>query len=392
MSYVVISNYCSSNVYKNVIPQNYRSNQQYQKYMRLFCEGLIKNSQAVDVISIPPITRRNSIRRRIKLSSDVENHINFSYVTIYNVVLLRYFITFFQIIIKIIKYSKNNNIDYIVLDILNPTSFLAGYLSAKLTRKKTIGILTDLPKIYVGNEGSRLTFPQKVSTKLSNLPDIYLFVSEEMNKVVNFRNKPYIVLEGFADIQMKNRVQQKKNIPRVIMYAGGINVLYGIDMLVYGFLEAQLDNCELHIYGSGPFESDLREVCKTYMNVKFYGIIDNNDILELEEKATLLVNPRYTDEEYTKYSFPSKNIEYISTGTPILTTKLASMPAEYYDYIYILENESKSGMADKLSDIMMSDAEQLICFGAKAKNWIIEQKNNVMQISKLLGILHNELG
>ena len=57
-----------------------------------------------------------------------------------------------------------------------------------------------------------------------------------------------------------------------------------------------------------------------------------------ELKATLLVNPRPTTEEFTIYSFPSKNMEYMASGTPLLTTKLPGMPEEYHQYVLAILN------------------------------------------------------
>ena len=83
-------------------------------------------------------------------------------------------------------------------------------------------------------------------------------------------------------------------------------------------------------------------------NVKPFDF-DWNDFDPSIVIATLLINPRFSNEEYTKYSFPSKNMEYMASGTPILTTKLPGMPKEYYEYIYLFEEESIEGMKNKMS-------------------------------------------
>ena len=42
-------------------------------------------------------------------------------------------------------------------------------------------------------------------------------------------------------------------------------------------------------------------------------LMNHPKIVKEEKKSTLLVNPRFTNEEYTKYSFPSKNMEYMAS-------------------------------------------------------------------------------
>lgn len=60
-----------------------------------------------------------------------------------------------------------------------------------------------------------------------------------------------------------------------------------------------------------------------------------------------------------KYSFPSKTMEYMSTGTPVLTTVLPGMPKEYHPYVYLLEEETADAIAEKLGQIFAQPAEAL---------------------------------
>lgn len=123
--------------------------------------------------------------------------------------------------------------------------------------------------------------------------------------------------------------------------------------------------------------------------IRYCGVAPNSDIVKAELAATLLVNPRPTNEDYTKYSFPSKNMEYMASGTPVLTTKLPGMPEEYYPYVYLLEDESAEGMAKALKEILSQPEEELAQKGADAKNFVMEEKNNVSQARKLMDMLEN---
>lgn len=46
----------------------------------------------------------------------------------------------------------------------------------------------------------------------------------------------------------------------------------------------------------------------------------------ISKNADVLVNPRQNDDEYTKYSFPSKNIEYLMTGNAVMAYMLDGIP------------------------------------------------------------------
>ena len=113
----------------------------------------------------------------------------------------------------------------------------------------------------------------------------------------------------------------------------------------------------------------------------------NHQVVEKEMGATLLVNPRPTVEEFVQYSFPSKNMEYMASGTPLLTTRLPGMPKEYYPYVYLLEKESAQGIADALRKILSNSDEALHRKGAEARDFILGTRNNVAQGQKILTML-----
>ena len=132
---------------------------------------------------------------------------------------------------------------------------------------------------------------------------------------------------------------------------------------------------------------ELEQIAKEDPRVFYGGMLLNSQIVEKEMEASLLVNPRPIGEEYVKYSFPSKTMEYMSTGTPALTTVLPGMPKEYHPYVYLLEDESKEGIAKKLTEILTQSDEALFEKGMKARRFVLEEKNNVIQAKKILNML-----
>ena len=148
----------------------------------------------------------------------------------------------------------------------------------------------------------------------------------------------------------------------------------------------------MHIYGNGDFKNELLKLCKKNKNIKYFGLKPNNYIVEEQQKATLLVNPRPSNEEFTKYSFPSKNMEYMVSGTPALLTKLPGMPKEYLKYVYVLENESVDGMAEKLIEILNLSQEELKEKGKLAKEYVVNKKDNKNQAKRIIKWLANGVG
>ena len=180
---------------------------------------------------------------------------------------------------------------------------------------------------------------------------------------------------------------EKKVKPRVCFYAGGVSKQYGLSNLVEGFRKADLPNAQLHIYGPGDYVKELQQIAAEDSRVFYGGMLLNTEIVEKEQEATLLVNPRPTGDEYVKYSFPSKTMEYMASGTPVLTTVLPGMPKEYHPYVYLLEDETADGIAEKLRQVLAASEEELFQKGTEARTFVLEQKNNVIQARKILEML-----
>lgn len=257
---------------------------------------------------------------------------------------------------------------------------------------ETVGIVTDLPQ-YVGNP-QRIMEKARCAMNLSLMRRFqkYVLLTEPMSEWVNKKNKCQCIVEGICDWKsmQENTEEISKYDNKVCMYAGSLHREYGIDMLIQAFLKAKVENSELHIYGNGNYTDEIEKICRQYNNVVFYGQCAHDRILEEEKKVTLLINPRPTNEEYTKYSFPSKTLEYMASGTPVLMTKLPGMPREYEEYVYLFRDETIDSYAQTLGEVLKSK-DKLKELGNKARNFILSTRNNRVQAKRIIEELKIEL-
>lgn len=377
---------CSEEYFNKLFEiSNRKPGQQVQKYHRLLMQGLIKNQVDVKAITSPPITRQATDKlyfpKQIALSEGILYH----HLPVFNVPYLKNIIIFITSFFETLKLIKKNKFSIVICDVLNISATAGALLASKIFRKrsKSIGIVTDLP---IDLNADPMSILVKLNNFIIDKCDGYIFLTEEMNIKLNNKNKDYLVIEGHVDINMENVDNniERKMTNKICLYAGGLYKKYGIELLVNGFIKANVQQAELHIYGSGDFEDELVEICKRNNQIKYFGVVPNSVVIDAELRADLLINPRPTNEDYTKYSFPSKNMEYMASGTPVLTTKLPGMPKEYFDYIYIIENESTNGIAKSLHEILNKNKGELYDKGLKSKSFVLEKKNNVIQASKIL--------
>lgn len=388
MHFIYVYGGCSPKKYNEYVEKlGLRIKQQSQKYNQLLMEGLVKNGSSVYAISSRPINRNNKKQFFFKGEKDYENGIYYYYVPFINYSVMRNITVFISVFFKILFMHINYKEHVIMCDGLNIAASLAALIASKIRKIKTVGIVTDVPSRRPNN--SRVLLRERINLWIMRRFDSYLLLTEYMNAIVNPNNKPYIVLEGHSDIRMRKKENklEDKNPKKVCFYAGTLRKVYGIDNLVIGFVEANVPDSELHIYGDGDYLKDLLQLSEKYANVKYLGIVPNHVIVQEEMKATLLVNPRPTDADYTKYSFPSKNMEYMASGTPVLTTSLPGMPEEYKKYVYVLEDESANGIKNALREILSQPKEILHEKGKQAKEFVMREKNNIVQAKKVIQML-----
>lgn len=364
-----------------------------QKFNRLLAQGLCENGNDVTILSAPPVGRHNSKHVWWRTREEIEDSLFYHYMPFVNLPVIRQLFLTLGTFFKVRKLTRKKQVDAVVCDVLNAGLCAAAIKACKHTQTQVVGVMTDMPGLMVRfGKDQKMPFITRMATKLMKWSfdnyDKFVFLTDAMN-VVNTHNRPYIVMEGMSDISMAERQKVlNQNDERIIMYAGGLHERYGLKKLKEAFTRLKDNDLRLDIYGSGPFVEDLQnKYCREDARIRYMGVAPNQEVVQAELNATLLVNPRPTDEEFAKYSFPSKNIEYMASGTPLLTTKLPGMPEEYYPYVYLIEDESVEGYAKALKDALSHSDEELYHFGETAKSFVLNKKNYLEQAKRVANLI-----
>lgn len=361
-----------------------------QKYHSLLIEGLSKVGANVRCVSGLPINRGVTKKLFVSEADEEENGVFYHYLKTVNLPVLRQLCIYFGTKRFIRRNAKKGEKDaFVICDCLNLANALSCLKAAKKRRIPLVFIVTDIPEFQRG----RLL--KKVNDKLIAGADGFIFLTEKMNEKVNPKGKPYIVLEGHSDgslsvlaADLKYEVSDGK---KVVVYAGSIQKLYGIQNLVEGFIRANIPDSELVIYGDGDYRAELKEIADDRDDIKYRGVAPNDRIVYEEQRAALLVNPRPSAPEYTKYSFPSKTMEYMASGTPVLTTKLPGIPKEYYPHVYFIDDETPAGIAKALEEFFNVPKTIRDEKGKGAREFVLKEKSNVVQAKKIIDFLSDKV-
>lgn len=404
MKILYVSSLCSDTHFQHIYENSLvKPQQQAQKFHSLLSKGLVDLKQNLYVLSRPPTQRMNKKLKTKKTKktnlNELSDFVTYNHLNIVNNAVFKhlhlFFICFFYAIHWNYKNRKHERA--IICDPLNLSVSMAALLIAKIFKVKSTAIVTDIPAYMEYSKLEKISFPRKLfSTCYSSIChffiqryDCYILLTEQMNGLVNPSCRPSVVIEGLVDVNMRNipNVLEDKYKEKIVMYTGALYEKYGVKKLIQAFRALKDNQAKLWIYGAGEMEEYIKKCEREDSRIKFFGVMPNEWIVKEQLKVTVLVNPRPSNEEFTKYSFPSKNMEYMVSGTPVLTTPLQGMPSEYNNYVYLFEDESIAGITKTLENILGKNREELHEKGVKAKEFVIREKNNQIQANKIIYLI-----
>jgi|LSQX01.2.fsa_nt_gb glycosyltransferase involved in cell wall biosynthesis len=259
-------------------------------------------------------------------------------------------------------------------------------------------VITDLPN-YMGqrkSQGKLFRFFKSLDSKLLHYLvqkfDSFVLLTEQMRKVLKVENKPYVVVEGAVDATRTSNISatnpELTNSEKIVLYTGGLNARNGVADLVKAFRSIKREEYRLWVCGEGDDEELLRSMESVDSRIRFFGLVSKDEVFELQSKATVLVNPRRdTSGEYTKYSFPSKTMEYLMAGKPVIAYKLQGIPNEYDEFISYVRGDHVKDLAEAITAICELSERDRTLIGEKGRHFVLTRKSGKAQAAKVLRML-----
>lgn len=380
----------------------YGMNEAGFKFHTLIQEGLA-HDPAVNILSLVGRsagfkTYKSIIWRARKEKKDNIEYFQIGFINLPLIKQLVLSLSFFFHTLGWLSKNRKETEKYIIMDAAYITVVPFVVLASKIVRCRTLAIFCDIYAYMADVKDAREEtsllyrligrFMKSIYKKLGSM----VFLTEKMNEVINPLSKPHIIIEGLVDINMAgsdNRFENKSEY-YTVMYAGALREQYGLKNLVEGFMNYKNNNARLWIFGAGDYSEKIKEASLADSRILFFGQVPLEEVIKKELEATLLINPRPAGREFTKYSFPSKNMEYMASGTPVLTTRLPGMPKEYYDYVFTIDEDDAEGVTVALEKTFSLSKRELHDRGAMSKNFVLENKNNIAQAGRIINLL-NEL-
>lgn len=290
-----------------------------------------------------------------------------------------------------LKYMKNHPKSIILTYNLSPQIGIpAKWLSNK--SKNVVALLADPPIDVDPTRKVFSRFIRIIFNKLAvlgiNACNRFVVINKKLVSYYSLKGRS-IVVEG--GINPRDFHIGEANISsyeeKIILYTGSLTFYSGILSLIEAMEQVTDENIKLHIYGKGNLEKKVLDHAQKSNRIYFGGELPNDEILKIQQKAWLLVNPRIIDDPISQLTFPSKILEYMMSGVPVLTTRLNGFTDEYDTKLYFSDGDDSTSISSAINRLALLKDKDLKETALNARTFVIENKNWKKQTKKIYNFL-----
>lgn len=291
-------------------------------------------------------------------------------------------------ILKWIQSYSDERIVIVVYSLMYPYIKAAIDVKRKYSNVHICCIVLDLPQFFVDNKSYLSRFLSKRETKniYSLVPEIDSFVllTQDMATAIDVNQRPWLLMEGIYQTRAIKEVEKRA---KTILYTGNLDGRFGIKDLVEAFSLITDPDFALWICGDGTDRFFVEQATSKDRRIKYWGLLPQEQIFMMQKEATLLINPRKAKGEFTKYSFPSKTMEYMASATPTLMYDLPGVPSEYKDFLVIIPDDTLPTLAQTIYAWGTKVQSELDLFGKQAQKFILDRKNSYYQAGRFANFI-----
>ena len=286
--------------------------------------------------------------------------------------------------------AAERTVDAIFVHGVNSSLLWVAHRMGRRLRIPTVVIITDPPSLTTAYDNRATSWMKKLDRRLilsalGRASGVVVLAPKLAAELCS--DKPWILMEGIANRPPTVRAQMAESWPPSAVYAGGLHESYGVRDLIDA-VALSSGTWNLEIYGKGPMEDEVKEASRADERILFGGVLGGQDLTSAYQRAALLVNPRKPDADFVEYSFPSKLLEYMASGVPVLTTRLPNIPDDYLEHLVTCE-AGAGGLAASIDEVMKLAPRERAEMGIHAQEFILATRGKHAQGAKLLQFVHS---
>ena len=269
----------------------------------------------------------------------------------------------------IMKVAKTAIDDFISNDFIIVTDTLRLNLlkAAKAVAKKynvpIVGMLTDNQMNLSGGHAIVKKYIMKQASSL----DGYLALTDGLVNAYN-KHVPSYIFEGLVTEEDEGR---KDPIFNYFYFGGSLYERYGVKTMVEAFRKSNIKN-KLVIAGSGPLDKWIEQMAEEDYRILYLSQLNKEKNIGYLRNSIANINPRPLNSDLDKESVPSKLLEYLSIGTPVISTKYPKFYSLFKDDVTWIEGNDVESMRMAFESYNVNNQEMYLKKAATARRKVFE--------------------
>lgn len=372
-----------------------------------YLKGMVDLGHYIKVVCLIP--RENLKEVKNKLTEGVYESIAFKYMSHSTICpekkINKIFIKIsgvFNAIVHLNKLNKQKKIDVILMGMTDSITIFIFYL---FTRKFLIRFIHErteypfvLPPKSLLHHIDRYFYLNYILKLFDGIfvPTKALF--KYFQQKVSSRTQLAIIPGMVKPNKFINNTDKTNEASKYIAYCGDFGKNKdGIPILIDSFkiISKKFNNIKLYLIGDTRDKNVMKSLVQKVSDYKldskvvFTGRIDHNEMPKYLCNASLLALARPANKQ-AEGGFPSKLIEYLETGKPIIITKVGEIPDYLTDGVtaFLCEPGSVEEFAEKL-DYALSNPELAKQIGLNGQKLIYSTFNYKTQAQKLINFIQS---
>lgn len=257
----------------------------------------------------------------------------------------------------VVKSSRSETIITYNSYVYNAIAALAGKV---VSRSKWFGIVADVDGGLIGRTALRLT---------ERLADGCIYLSAAL--VARSSSRAVLLLEGGVAAPI-GAAGVAHGPPWRIAYAGSLTTSAGADRLVQAVKKMARQDVFVDVLGPGDVDA-LRKMAGYDQRIRIHGLVDRGRLQATLAAAHVLVNPRPTSGEFAVSTFPSKILEYMRYGVPIVSTLSPGLAPRFNDVLIIAESDTPECISRAIEKAIAMDDDRLSEYSAVVASFALTQ-------------------
>ena len=157
--------------------------------------------------------------------------------------------------------------------------------------------------------------------------------------------------------------------PASFLFAGSLSAYNGLGLLLDAFRQVRSDQAALWICGKGDTDA-VRRAAAADRRIEVIGLVTSERLNEIASRAYAFVSPR--PPAMNEDNFPSKILEYLRYGKPIVSTWTGGLSPEYRNILVVAEGPSSGDFANALDRTLCLQPDDLAAIESRIGKFVSE--------------------